>query len=908
MSTKIQLRRGLSSEWTTVNPLLASGEIGIETDTKQIKVGDGVTYWNSLAYSFISEASAQDLIDVHANRTDNPHSVTKAQVGLSNVLNLSPANLPISNATQAALDLKYDTSNPSNYVDATGAATAAPVQSVAGKIGAVTLTKSDVGLSDVDNISAANLRDRSTHTGTQLASTISDFTTASQGAVIVQTISNNDTTHSPSSDAVHDALAIEEAARISIGDRVTDIENDYGVANGLATLDSAGKISTSMLPGTVLEYKGIWDASTNTPTLQNGSGANSLADAGHLYRVSVAGSVDFGSGSITFNVGDDVILSEALIWQRAPGGSLVVSVNGYQGDVLLNSEDIQLTTSVASASDVQHALENIYTSVSSTMTDHTEALDPHPQYETSTEVQAKVDTHANRTDNPHSVTKTQLGLSNVDNTSDLNKPISTATQSALDLKYDASNPNNYVNASEAAAAAPVQSVAGKTGVVTLNKSDVGLSSVDNVSAASLRDRSTHTGTQLASTISDFTTAVQGVTIDATQIDGGSVSNAEFVTLDGIDTSQTIQTQISARDVAVLGYNLAGATGHIHNIPLTSIEASGLMAGSLVSVVKNSSLSAGHVHSTTITWNSTNRLFVYSVATASGHVHDVVAQQPNGSEYTVNWLEGQSPSAPTSGLISYSKSVGGRNMFAQIGKSGVDYSFQPFLGRNRALIYQANGNATTSTVWGALAPTATGTATARTVATTNLFAWMKRIGYVTAITNNSVAGLRSAVLQNGLSNVANAGGFHFVTRFGISDAVLVAGARLFVGMVGVTTNLGNADPSSNTNIIGVGLDAADTTLQIMYNGTGTATKINLGASFPESTNTDMYELSLYAAPNSTTVYYGVTNLSTGATASGTITSNLPAVNTLLTYQLWRHNATTGSAVGLDIVSIYLETDN
>lgn len=47
---------------------------------------------------------------------------------------------------------------------------------------------------------------------------------------------------------------------------------------------------------------------------------------------------------------------------------------------------------------------------------------------------SEIDSHVNRIDNPHSVTKTQVGLGNVDNTSDVNKPISTATQTALNLK------------------------------------------------------------------------------------------------------------------------------------------------------------------------------------------------------------------------------------------------------------------------------------------------------------------------------------------------------------------------------------------------------------------------------------------------------------------------------------------
>lgn len=48
MAIKIQLRRGTAAEWTAANPVLADGEMGLETDTKIIKVGDGITAWNSL--------------------------------------------------------------------------------------------------------------------------------------------------------------------------------------------------------------------------------------------------------------------------------------------------------------------------------------------------------------------------------------------------------------------------------------------------------------------------------------------------------------------------------------------------------------------------------------------------------------------------------------------------------------------------------------------------------------------------------------------------------------------------------------------------------------------------------------------------------------------------------------------
>lgn len=53
-----------------------------------------------------------------------------------------------------------------------------------------------------------------------------------------------------------------------------------------------------------------------------------------------------------------------------------------------------------------------------------------------TTAQGDTDGHVARTDNPHNVTKAQVGLGNVDNTSDADKPISTATQNALDKKAD----------------------------------------------------------------------------------------------------------------------------------------------------------------------------------------------------------------------------------------------------------------------------------------------------------------------------------------------------------------------------------------------------------------------------------------------------------------------------------------
>lgn len=50
MTARIQVRRALSSAWTANDPILESGEFGFETDTKYVKLGDGLTAWTSLNY------------------------------------------------------------------------------------------------------------------------------------------------------------------------------------------------------------------------------------------------------------------------------------------------------------------------------------------------------------------------------------------------------------------------------------------------------------------------------------------------------------------------------------------------------------------------------------------------------------------------------------------------------------------------------------------------------------------------------------------------------------------------------------------------------------------------------------------------------------------------------------------
>lgn len=88
--------------------------------------------------------------------------------------------------------------------------------------------------------------------------------------------------------------------------------------NGIATLDNSGLIPSGQLPYSVAEYKGTWNAATNTPSLSDTS--IPLPNNADFYVVSVGATRNLGSGPITFIAGNVVIFNSTLgIWQQAGG-------------------------------------------------------------------------------------------------------------------------------------------------------------------------------------------------------------------------------------------------------------------------------------------------------------------------------------------------------------------------------------------------------------------------------------------------------------------------------------------------------------------------------------------------------------------------------------------------------------
>jgi len=273
-----------------------------------------------------------------------------------------------------------------------------------------------------------------------------------------------------------------------------------------------------------------------------------------------------------------------------------------------------------------------------------------------------------------------------------------------------------------------------------------------------------------------------------------------------------------------------------------------------------------------------------------------------------------PTTPESGnLTIFGRSVGGRMMAAQVGPSGLDTSLQPHVGRNAMAMWEPSSNATATTNARATALTATGTATTANIATTNLHTMMKRVDFlVTAASTSAIAGFRYGTGQWSIGGgSAKLGGFHFICRWGPATGVSTSTNRCFVGMTSSTLAATDVEPSSLTNRVGMGWDAADANIQILHNdASGTCTKTSLGASFPVPTadRAHVYELAMFSPPGTTQrVDWQVTDLVTDAVATGSISTDVPTATTLLVPRGDMSVGGTSSVIGIALMGLYIETD-
>ena len=365
-----------SSDWNTFNNKQAAGNYITALTGDISATGPGsVTATiapNAVTYSKIQNVSATDKVlgrvsagsgiveEISTTGSGNvvrsnspsiisPTGIVKADVGLGNVDNTADTLKPISNATQAALNLKINLSQKgaNNGVATLDAGGKVPLNQLAvgaqvylGTWDAQTNTphvQDGTGSAgDTYRVVVGGTIDLGSGPITLYASDdiIYNGTIWQRNPATSQVTSVNTQTGTVvlTSDDINEGYTNKyyTDARANLKINVTE----KGANNGVATLDAGGKVPASQLPVGAQVYKGTWDASTNTPTLADGTGTT-----GWTYRVTVAGTQNLGSGNITFTVGDDIIYN-GTIWQRNPSSIAVNSVNSQTGTVVLTTDNI----------------------------------------------------------------------------------------------------------------------------------------------------------------------------------------------------------------------------------------------------------------------------------------------------------------------------------------------------------------------------------------------------------------------------------------------------------------------------------------------------------------------------------------------------------------------------------------
>jgi hypothetical protein len=122
-----------------------------------------------------------------------------------------------------------------------------------------------------------------------------------------------------------------------------------GAANGVATLDGTGKVPASQLTVVSTSFKGNWNATTNTPTLSDGTGTG-----GDFYFVTNGASRDLGSGSVAWTTGA-LAIHDGSKWIENESANIITSVAGKTGAVTLVTNDVTASTDKRYVTDNQLA-------------------------------------------------------------------------------------------------------------------------------------------------------------------------------------------------------------------------------------------------------------------------------------------------------------------------------------------------------------------------------------------------------------------------------------------------------------------------------------------------------------------------------------------------------------------------
>lgn len=509
MATRMQQRRGTAAQWISTNsgngPILSAGEIGFESDTNKFKIGDGVNHWVDLTYFTDAEsatAAINAIIDsapaalntlnelaaainddpsffttlasnlsAHEADTTNIHGIadtaalatktyadsavstavaalTKSSVGLGNVDNTSDANKPISSATQTALNLKAPLADPT----------------FTGTVNAADLTLSGNltvnGTTTTVNSTAVNVNNQVIFEGATADAYETTLTVIDPTAD--RTISLPDTSGTLATENYVTSVVTDNAPNYStlVGSGLQYDAGQIKLDNSYAGEVAMDAVAGSFNSGTGLQHS--YDDVANTLTIDIDStvatkeyaddavsthNSDTTSVHGISNTANLVATTDTGTVTSTMIANDtivnaDINASAAIDWTKLAVSSTVSETELGYLDGVTSAIQTQIDTKqdkVTGVSDTEIGYLDGVTSAIQTQID-SKAPSSTAVTLTGTETLTNKTLTSPSITTPTGITKSDVGLGNVDNTADADKPVSTATQTALDLKANLAGP------------------------------------------------------------------------------------------------------------------------------------------------------------------------------------------------------------------------------------------------------------------------------------------------------------------------------------------------------------------------------------------------------------------------------------------------------------------------------------
>lgn len=292
--TTLQLKNGTRANWTSINPVLAKGELGLESDTAHFKFGDGVSAWTALSYAGTI---------VQASGTNGHLTIDGTDITVY--------SLPIGNASVVG-GVKSSTGTNAVTIDAAGAMSVSHVGTadVLNTTRTISVSGDATGNTSFNGSANANIAVALVATGVS-AGTYTKLTVDAKGRA-----------------TVGDTLAASDIPSITlskISDAGTAAAKNTGTAAGnVPVLDSSGKLDSSVIPA--LAISEINEVASETAMLALTAQVGDVAvrtDTNTTYMLKTSPASTLANWTLL----------------RTPTGT-VLSVNGKTGAVTLTTANI----------------------------------------------------------------------------------------------------------------------------------------------------------------------------------------------------------------------------------------------------------------------------------------------------------------------------------------------------------------------------------------------------------------------------------------------------------------------------------------------------------------------------------------------------------------------------------------